>query len=42
MIKVVLTGIWASLIAVGAVFGVLEWQKHSGAGAAPSAGMTLE
>jgi hypothetical protein len=42
MIKLVLTGVWAALIAVGAVFGVLEWQKNSAAGAAPSAGMKLE
>ena len=42
MIKIVLAGIWASLIAVGAVFGVLEWQKSATAAAVPDAGLKLQ
>ncbi len=29
MIKLIATGLWASLVSLGAVFGMLEWQKSS-------------
>ncbi len=34
MIKLLFTGIWASILTLGATFGVLQWQKN----AAPSQG----
>ncbi len=42
MIKLLATGLWASLVTLGAVFGVLEWQKGSGAGEAAESEMRLE
>lgn len=31
MIKLLLTGVWACAVSLGAVFGVLEWQKSKAA-----------
>lgn len=42
MIKLLGTGLWASLITLGAVFGVLEWQKGKGPGQTAEAEMLLE
>lgn len=42
MIKLLATGIWVSLVTVGAVFGVLEWQKNSGPGHAADSEKKLE
>lgn len=42
MIKLLGTGLWASIVTLGAVFGVLEWQKNSGAGEVSEAEMRLE
>jgi hypothetical protein len=42
MIKLLATGIWVSLVTVGAVFGVLELQKHSGSGGDAASEMRLE
>ena len=30
MIKLLLIGVWASVVSLGAAFGMLQWQKHSG------------
>lgn len=42
MIKLLGTGLWASLVTLGAVFGVLQWQKGSAAGEASLAERKLE
>ncbi len=42
MIKILLSGLWAAILAVGAVFGVLEWQKNASAGAMPNASLELQ
>ena len=42
MIKLLATGLWASVVTLGAVFGVLEWQKNSALGDASTAEMRLE
>lgn len=42
MIKLLATGLWASLVTLGAVFGVLEWQKNAQTGEGGQAEMRLE
>jgi len=42
MMKALLIGFWASVVSLGAAFGVLEWQKSSQASASATAEMKLE
>lgn len=42
MIKLLGTGLWASIVTLAAVFGVLEWQKGKGPGQTAEAEMLLE
>lgn len=42
MIKLLATGLWASVMTLVAVFGVLEWQKNSRPGEASTAELRLE
>lgn len=42
MIKLLGIGLWASIVTLGAVFGVLELQRGSGSGQAAEAEMQLE
>jgi hypothetical protein len=42
MIKLLATGIWVSIVTVGAVFGVLEWQKSSSSGEVAGSEKKLE
>lgn len=42
MIKLLGTGLWASIVTLGAVFGVLEWQKNIASAGASAAEVRLE
>ncbi|HRO50521.1 MAG TPA: hypothetical protein PLW75_10320 [Hyphomicrobium sp.] len=42
MIKLLATGLWASIVTLGAVFGVLEWQKNAQTAAGAEAEVKLE
>jgi hypothetical protein len=42
MIKLLATGMWASIITLGATFGVLQWQKSNVAGQSGEAPKKLE
>lgn len=42
MIKLLGTGLWASVVTLGAVFGVLEWQKNTSADGVAEAEVRLE
>jgi hypothetical protein len=42
MIKLLATGIWVSMVTLGATFGVLEWQKHAAATKGPEGDKKLE
>lgn len=42
MIKLLATGLWASLVTIGAVFGVLEWQKNTRSGEVQQTDLALE
>ncbi len=42
MIKLLAVGIWVSMVTVGAIFGVLQLQKHSGTGETAASEKKLE
>ena len=42
MIKLLATGLWASVVTLGAVFGVLEWQKNAQTGDGAQAEVRIE
>ena len=42
MIKLLGTGLWASIVTLGALFGVLEWQKNIASAGAAAAEVRLE
>ena len=42
MIKLLGTGLWASIVTLGALFGVLEWQKNIASAGASAAEVRLE
>lgn len=42
MIKLLATGLWASVVTLGAVFGVLEWQKNARTGDGGQAEVKIE
>lgn len=42
MIKLLLTGIWASMVTLGATFGILQWQKGKSAQAAAGSEVILQ
>ena len=42
MIKLLATGLWASVVTLGAVFGVLEWQKNARTGDGAQAEVKIE